>query len=145
MYQKALTGERLVLCVMVLKPNKQQCHEGSCIAVAEETSLDSKKSSKTTGTLLDEGCCHTHAKSYSMTRQKCGKGWNRQRSALAKALVSLNLLPMFPLTLARSGSPLVHFVWSHSLGPLVSTGGGRAITQCYLPAACCHWLKQRRQ
>lgn len=63
LYHKALTGEWLMLCVMVLKPNKQQCHKGSCIAVAEEISLDSEESSKTSGTLLDEGCCHSHAKS----------------------------------------------------------------------------------
>lgn len=58
-----------------------------------------------------------------MTRQEeCKESWRKQRGALAKALVSLNLLPMFPLTLAWSGSSLVHFVGSHSLGLPVSIG-----------------------
>lgn len=68
-----------------------------------------------------------------MTRQEeCKEGWRKQRGALAKALVSLNLLPMFPLTLAWSGSPLVHFVRSHSLGLPVSIGGKKTHCVTYL-------------
>lgn len=52
MFHKALTGDWLVLWTKVLRPNEQQWHERSCIAVAEEISSGSEKSSKTPQTLL---------------------------------------------------------------------------------------------
>lgn len=53
-----------MLSMMVLKTNKLKCHIGSCIAVVE-IFLYSKENSKTSGTLVDEGCCCSCAKGYS--------------------------------------------------------------------------------